>query len=205
MTNKKDVLRPALWTPRPIAETIAVYADWADTYDADVIGRGYRTPERLAAALAAQCSPNVEILDFGCGTGIGGAALRRARFDTIDGTDITAEMLERAQTRGIYRKTWQSSPDDMGFAAGTYHVVVAVGVISLGAAPASTLASLLAQLDRGGLLALSFNDPTLKDETYTEALAAEVSQGRAEIVFREHGPHLEDVGMGSDVMILRRL
>ena len=205
MTDKKDVLRPALWTPRPVAETIAVYADWADTYDADVIGRGYRTPERLAAALALHCAPNVETLDFGCGTGIGGAALRRVGFDTIDGTDITAEMLEKAQARGIYRKTWQSSPEDMGFAAGTYQVVVAVGVISLGAAPASTLASLLAQMDRGGLLALSFNDPTLNDETYTAALAAEVSQGHAEIIFREHGPHLEDVGMGSDVLILRRL
>ena len=205
MTDKKDVLRPALWTPRSVAETVAVYADWADKYDADVLGRGYRTPERLATALAAHCAPDAEILDFGCGTGIGGAALRRAGFDTIDGTDITAEMLEKARARGIYRKTWLSTPEDMGFAAGAYQVIVAVGVISLGAAPASTLATLVGQLDHGSMLALSYNDPTLADETYTDALAAEVSQGHAEIIFREHGPHLEDVGMGSDILILRHL
>lgn len=205
MTQKKDVLRPALWTPRPVEETIAVYADWADSYEEEVTKRGYRTPDRLAAALADHVTADTEILDFGCGTGIGGAALRRAGFKVIDGTDITAEMLEKAAKLGIYRKTWHSAPDDMGFEGGAYPVIVAVGVVSLGAAPAETLAPLVAQLDAGGLLALSFNDPTLRDDTYADALQEQVARGRAEVIFREHGPHLDDVGMGSDVIILRRL
>lgn len=205
MTEKKDVLRPSLWTPRPVAETIAVYADWADNYDADVSARGYRTPDRLAAALADHMDHDHQILDFGCGTGIGGAALRRAGFDRIDGTDVTSQMLEKATARGIYRKTWLSTPDALGFATGAYPIIVAVGVISLGAAPPETLAPLIAKLDPGGILALSFNDPTLNDQTYTDALAAEVSQGHIAVIFREHGPHLDDVGMGSDVIILRRL
>ena len=205
MADKKDVLRPSLWTPRPVKETIAVYADWADHYDAEVTARGYRTPDRLAAALLAYAKKDARILDFGCGTGIGGAALRRAGFHTIDGTDVTAEMLKIATTRGIYRKTWNSTPDDMGFVAGSYAVIVAVGVVSLGAAPPETLAPLVAQLDADGLLALSFNDPTLKDQSYTDALQSQVSQGLVEVVFREHGPHLDDVGMGSDVIVLRRL
>ena len=205
MTDKKDVLRPSLWTPRPVDETIAVYADWADNYDADVGARGYRTPDRLAAALLEFATKDAEVLDFGCGTGIGGAALRRAGFTDIDGTDVTAEMLEKASAHGIYRKTWHSTPDQMGFEQGRYPVIVAVGVISLGAAPAETLAPLVAQLDRGGLLALSFNDPTIADQSYADALQAEVSQKYVEVVFREHGPHLDDVGMGSDVIILRHL
>lgn len=205
MTKKKDVLRPSLWTPRPVAETIAVYADWADNYDADVAARGYRTPDRLAKALADHASPDAEILDFGCGTGIGGAALRRAGFETIDGTDVTPEMLQKAETRGIYRKTWLSTPDEIGFATGTYPVIVAVGVVSLGAAPPETLAPLVAKLDAGGLLALSFNDPTLADPAYTDALDAQLTRAQAEVIFREHGPHLDDVGMESDVIILRRL
>ncbi|MEJ8560615.1 methyltransferase domain-containing protein [Yoonia sp. GPGPB17] len=205
MTNKKDVLQPSLWTPRPVEETIAVYANWADNYDAEVSARGYQTPDRLAAALAAHAAKPVAILDFGCGTGIGGAALRRAGFETIDGTDITPEMLAKAAARGIYRRTWHSTPDDMGFQTGTYPIIVAVGVISLGAAPAETLAPLVAKLNSDGLLALSFNDPTLKDHSYEDALQAEVSSGNAEVIFREHGPHLDDVGMGSDVIILRRL
>ena len=204
MTEKKDVLRPSLWTPRPVAETIAVYADWADTYDAEVEGRGYRTPDRLSQALAAFADPATLILDFGCGTGIGGAALKRAGFRHVDGTDVTAEMLEKANARGLYGKTWQSSPEDMGFALGEYPVIAAIGVVSLGAAPPDTLAPLVAKLTTGGLLAMSFNDPTLSDDAYNAALANEVAEGHIEVIFREHGPHLDDVGMGSDVIILRR-
>ncbi|SFS10858.1 class I SAM-dependent DNA methyltransferase [Yoonia litorea] len=203
MSDKK-VLRPELWTPRPVAETIAVYADWADTYEAEVTARGYRTPERLAHALSGFASADTAILDFGCGTGIGGAALRAAGFTCIDGTDITEEMLMKAADRGIYRNTWVSSSDDMGFEAGTYDVIVAVGVVSLGAAPPETLHPLLAKLPVQGLLALSFNDPTLADARYQDALEAACTSLSATTVFREHGPHLEDVGMGSDVIILQR-
>ena len=205
MSDRKDVLRPALWTPRPVDETIAVYAEWADHYDADVTARGYRTPDRLAAALAEHAPFDARILDFGCGTGISGAALCRAGFTQIDGTDITAEMLEQAKVRGIYRSTWLSAPGDMPFDTGAYAVIAAIGVISLGAAPADMLAPLVAKLDQGGLLALSFNDPTLGDQSYTDALQSEVSQGHVDVIFREHGPHLDDVDMGSDVIILRRL
>lgn len=202
--SDKQVLRPALWTPRPVEETIAVYADWADTYDAEVTARGYRTPERLAKALAELASPDAAILDFGCGTGIGGAALRSVGFTQIDGTDITKEMLTIAAARGIYNKTWVSAPGEMDFEDGAYDVIVAVGVISLGAAPPETLAPLVAKLPAGGLLSMSYNDPTLADDSFAKALTDVCQDDAAQVIFREHGPHLEDVGMGSDVIILRR-
>ncbi|MEM8538331.1 MAG: methyltransferase, partial [Pseudomonadota bacterium] len=144
MTNK-NVLRPALWTPRPVDETIAVYADWADTYDAEVQARGYRTPDRLAKALADVAGADTPILDFGCGTGIGGMALRKAGFQIIDGTDVTPEMLAKAADAGIYRNTWVSQPGQFDFAPGTYAVITAIGVISLGAAPADTLDAVIGQ------------------------------------------------------------
>jgi hypothetical protein len=114
-------------------------------------------------------------------------------------------MLEKATARDIYRKTWASTPTDVGFAKGSYPVIVAVGVISLGAAPPETLAPLVDQMPQGGLLALSFNDPTLGDDRYADALDEVRAAGLVEVIFREHGPHLDDVNMGSDVIILRRL
>lgn len=204
MADKKTVLHPQLWTPRPVAETIAVYADWAATYDEEVTKRGYHTPARIALALMSHASSHDPILDFGCGTGLSGMALQAAGFGTIDGTDITAEMLERAAALGLYRKTWLSQPGALDFGRGAYPVITAIGVISLGAAPADLLGALVAKLDQGGLLALSFNDPTLADDSYGDALSAELAAGRAEILFREHGPHLDDVDMGADVIILRR-
>ena len=204
MADKTDPLRPDLWTPRPVEETIAVYAEWAETYDADITARGYHTPARIADALKDIVKPDIGVLDFGCGTGFSGQVLREAGFTNLHGTDVTAEMLEKATERGVYGKTWLSQPGELSFGRGAYPVIVAAGVVSLGAAPPETLGTLVAKLNTGGLLALSFNYPTLADERYAAALSREVGAGRAEVIFREHGPHLDDVDMGADIIILRR-
>lgn len=204
MADKKTPLRPELWTPRTVEDTIAVYAKWAETYDVDVSERGYHTPARIAAALKQHAKPDATILDFGCGTGFAGQVLKQAGFTNLHGTDVTPAMLDKAVTRGVYAKTWLSHPGRLNFGRGAYTVIVAAGVVSLGAAPPETLGALLAKLHSGGLLALSYNDPTLNDPAYIDALGSEIGAGRAEVLFREHGPHLDDLDMGSDIIILRR-
>ena len=200
-----DKLKPKLWTKRPVEETLAVYRDWAETYDAEVEARGYRTPARIAAALAKHVAPEALILDFGCGTGLSGRALRGAGFTRLHGTDITAEMLEKAEASGLYEKTWVGTPGEVGVTPGTYRAIVAAGVVSLGAAPPETLEPLVKGLAPGDILAFSYNEPTLGDRDYIDALDAVVRGELATILSQENGPHLEDVGMTSDVILLRRL
>jgi len=54
----------------------ALYDDWADSYEAEVGENGYATPARLARALATITGDKAQaILDYGCGTGLSGAAL----------------------------------------------------------------------------------------------------------------------------------
>ncbi len=60
---------------------------------------------------------------------------------------------------------------------------------------------LLGVLPSKGHLAFSYNDPTLADPAYTGQLDALIADGHS-IVFRSHGPHLPEKGMGSDVIIL---
>lgn len=198
-----DPLKPQLWKPRSVKETLKVYADWADTYDKDVVGGGYHTPDRIAAALLPFLAGGGPILDFGCGTGVSGQALTKADIGPLHGTDISAEMLAQARTKGVYEKLWQSQPGTAPAEKGAYRAVVAAGVISLGAAPPETLDLLLGTLDTGGLMGLSFNDPTLQDGSYDKQLQAAVEARRCEVLFREHGPHLVEMSMGSDVIVLR--
>ncbi len=197
----KGSFDPKLWTTRSPEETLALYTDWAKTYDADVTGAGYQTPARLAGALAG-ISPDktAPILDFGCGTGLSGKALSDAGFTTIDGTDITPEMLEKAAASGLYRDLWHSAPGEAPPAG--YTTIAAIGVVSLGAAPADTLHTLLGRLDPGGLLAFSYNDATLADESYMTAL--EATGPHATRRFEEYGPHLTGKDMGSTVYILEK-
>ena len=199
----KDPLKPQLWTPRPVEETLKVYADWADTYDDDVASKGYHTPERMAKALAAHLTGTGPVLDYGCGTGVSGAALGRAGIGPLHGTDISAEMLALAEGKGLYEKLWHSRPGASPAEPGTYRAIAAVGVVSLGAAPPETMDLLIDALGPGGLLAMSFNDPTLEAGSYDAQMNAAIDAGKCDVIFRKHGPHLDDLDMGSDVIILR--
>ncbi len=180
-----------------------VYDDWADSYDADLDAAGYATPDRLAAALADHAPDRAApILDFACGSGLSGLALRRAGFTTVDGTDISQRMLDRAAATGAYRslaKVAHDAPLPTGYA-----IIAATGAISRGAAPPETLDAVAAALPPGGLLALSYNDHTLEDPAYTDRLAALVSDGTFETLLEAHGPHLPDLGLNATVYILRR-
>ncbi len=183
-----------------------LYDDWAETYDDDVTGAGYATPARCAAALAAHLTPHTApILDFGCGTGLSGQALAALGFTTIDGVDLSEGMLETAAKRGVYRHLRRIEPDDIGVAKGDYAAIAAVGVISSGAAPASTLGVLTRLLDPGGLIVFSFNDHALEDPSYEAAVADETGSDRARVLFRDYGDHLPSRGMKSVVYVLEKL
>jgi Predicted methyltransferase (contains TPR repeat) len=200
----KKPLDPGLWTPRSPEDTRALYAEWATGYDADLDRAGYRTPGRVAAALAGHLTDRAApILDFGCGTGLSGRALKAQGFTTIDGTDITPEMLTLAWESGMYRRVWAGEPGQLGdVSPGDYAAITAVGVVSYGAAPPETLGMLVDALAPGGLLAFSYNDSTLADDDYMDAYDAALT--RTDLLFADYGPHLIEKDMGSKVFVLRR-
>jgi predicted TPR repeat methyltransferase len=208
MVDDKTIAK--IWAPRSVGETRALYADWADTYEDDVTAMSYATPDRIADALLAQ-NPDLTqpVLDFGCGTGLSGIALKKKGFSTIDGTDISPEMLAHAKGKTgpdgtLYRKLWLGAVGEVDAKPGDYSIIVATGVVSLGAAPPELLGVLADALAPGGLLAFSYNDPTLLDDGYMSVLNELLSSGTATQIFRENGPHLSEKVTGSDVIILRR-
>lgn len=206
MSADKDMPQ-GLWAPRTVDDTLKLYADWAGSYEADVAAYGYVTPARVARALAAQTDDKTApVFDFGCGTGLSGAALTAEGFTTLDGTDISAEMMAQAKAKGVYKSVFAGEPGAIPDLS-PYAAVTATGVISLGAAPAETLAALLGAMTPGSLLALSYNDATLLSADYLNALADVQSNGTARLLTADYGPHLpeKDGARGSTVYVLRRL
>lgn len=187
-------------------ETIGFYEDWAASYDEEVTRNGYVTPGRCAHALAEfVTSKDTPILDFGCGTGLSGAALVAEGFTTIDGTDLSAAMLERARTRGVYRKLWQGSIEaPLDIAPGSYPVIAAIGVIGAGAAPVETFDLIMERLGPGGIFVFSFNDHTLEDPVYEGRLNGWIDAGGADLLFKEYGPHLPARDMNATVYVMRK-
>ena len=185
-------------------ETRAIYDAWAASYEAEVAQNGYVTPGRCAEALAGVTGDlTAPILDFGCGTGLSGLALKLAGFTTIDGVDLSAEMLAQARAKGVYRETRQVTGDEVP-APGAYGAIAAIGVIGAGAAPVSVLDMLMEALPEGGRLVFSFNDHTLEDPVHEARVAEWTDSNRARLIFRARGDHLPGLGMKSNVYILEK-
>eukprot|EP00746_Dinoflagellata_sp_MGD_P149132 gnl/MRDRNA2_/MRDRNA2_81204_c0_seq5.p1 gnl/MRDRNA2_/MRDRNA2_81204_c0~~gnl/MRDRNA2_/MRDRNA2_81204_c0_seq5.p1 ORF type:complete len:154 (-),score=42.25 gnl/MRDRNA2_/MRDRNA2_81204_c0_seq5:64-525(-) len=88
-------------------DSVNLYRDWADTYESGWARRkGYVMPERIAklfnTLVAAGIPPTGRgtALDIGAGTGLVGEHLE----GEVDAIDISAEMLKKAEEKGLYRK-----------------------------------------------------------------------------------------------------
>ncbi|MEM9498015.1 MAG: class I SAM-dependent methyltransferase [Pseudomonadota bacterium] len=182
------------------------YDDWAASYDAEVAENGYVTPRRVAAALASYVRADAPLLDYGCGTGLSGLALRAAGFTVVDGLDPSGEMLTIARQKNIYRDLGRVDLDAPApIPADTYDAIACIGVISTGAAPPDTLHMVMTALRKGGHLGLSFNDHALADPAYEAALCQWLDTGAACLLFKEYGDHLPGQDLKSNVYIVEKM
>ena len=139
----------------------ALYRDWATTYETDFAeARGYVYHEGVARlfATAEPARPDGAVLDVGCGTGVVGVALRELGVETIDGIDISPEMLSEAAKKGIYRSLTEADltlPIDL--ADGTYAGVISVGTFTHGHLGPEPLRELVRIVAPGGVLAIGIN------------------------------------------------
>ncbi|WP_375227637.1 class I SAM-dependent DNA methyltransferase [Roseobacter sp. S98] len=202
-----DSFLDKVYDARDAASTRKLYDDWSGSYDSEVTGQGYATPGRCAAALASFTEDfTAPVLDFGCGTGLSGDALTAAGFKTIDGLDLSQEMIDQAAQKGIYRSLNRIDADGtLAFAPGTYSAIAAIGVIGAGAAPVSMFHVLMNALASGGKLVFSYNDHALEDPAYEAALCEWVDCGAATLLFREHGPHLPGIDLKSNVYVVEKV
>lgn len=192
-----------VYKARSEEETRALYDGWAATYEQAMADEGYATPRRCAEALRSELPDSAApILDFGCGSGLSGLALRLVGCTVIDGVDLSPGMLTLARAKGVYRSLAPIGPGDpvpRGYAA-----IAAIGVIGAGAAPLAALDRIFAALAPGAKSVFSFNDHTLEDPAFEGRVDALLADGTLRQLFREHGPHLPGKTIGSTVYVLEK-
>lgn len=88
-------------------DAVALYRDWAENYDATFAdAHGYVGPREVAATFRAEGGAAAQpVLDVGAGTGLVGAELADLEVDAID---ISRDMLEVAEAKGLYRRRVQA-------------------------------------------------------------------------------------------------
>lgn len=154
-------------------DTRRLYAEWAETYDDEFVrATGYRLPEAVAAAYAARGGAG-PVLDIGAGTGLVGERLAARGIGPVDGTDLSAEMLQAARGRGVYRDLIEADVTaglDVPDAA--YAGVVSAGTFTLGHLGPDALSECLRAVRPGGRLALSINAAHWAAEDFASTLAS---------------------------------
>lgn len=182
----------------------SLYTAWATTYDAELSQMEYLSPKRCASALAKFVSFETPILDFGCGTGLSGQALKRVGFNNIYGTEINSNMRKIAEQKGIYTDIFDTDIKNPFPEKARFYAICAVGVISSGAGPPALLKQSLKYIEKEGFICFSYNDHTLATASYMNAINALKRSGEVNEVFCEYGDHLKSENIGSVVYVLQK-
>jgi SAM-dependent methyltransferase len=182
-----DLLAAAYALDSPDANR-ALYARWASTYDTGfIVDSRYRYHEHVAAVFATHCTdqlgPDDVIIDIGCGTGLAGLALRQHRPVTIDGLDISPEMLEQAAAKRhadtpVYRHLIEADlTRPLVIADHAYAAGLSVGTFTHGHVGPDALHHLLPIIRLGGRAAIGINAAHFVTAVFAEALDQLVSDG----------------------------
>jgi predicted TPR repeat methyltransferase len=153
MTGREERLA-AVYAAGDRDELERQYRSWAENYDADVFAMGYSVPGMVAAMTARHLPEGASpILDCGAGTGLLGVLLAGLGYSGMTAMDMSAEMLELAERRGLYDECRRMVlGETLDFPDGRFAGVVAAGVFTAGHAPAESFAELCRVTRPGGLV-----------------------------------------------------
>jgi len=188
-------------------ETKAFYAEWAATYDEELVGgKGYALPARCSDAFARHVSDrSTSIIDLGCGTGLLGTRLAALGFTTIDGIDYSPEMLARARDTAAYRSLWSADLNEpLDIPEARYGAVAAMGVFSFAHVYADALDEMHRILQPGGVLIIGVNEVFVEEGSLLAKLDQMRQAGLLRLEEEAYGDHMPASGVNGWIYVLRR-
>ncbi len=173
----------------------ALYRDWAETYDETMLqGLSYRSPATVARMLAEHQSERAApLLDVGCGTGLAGQSLADRGFTTIDGIDLSPEMMQVAARRGVYRAFVTADLHQaLPIADASYGGAVGAGIFTHGHVDARCLDELLRVLRPGARFAFTVKLEVWEPLGFKDKLQALVRSGAITELAFTHDRHYDN-------------
>jgi SAM-dependent methyltransferase len=142
-----------------------VYHQWADEYDATMAATGYlHFP--VIIGLLTRYVPRLDatLLDAGVGTGALGNILSVLGYNNLQGLDMSAAMLAKANARKCYSGLTQGVlGEPLPFIDASFDVIVSTGTFTTGHAPASAFRELVRILEHGGHLIFTVGTAVWED------------------------------------------
>ena len=140
----------------PSAFVEALFDQYAPTFDTSLVDKlGYRVPDLMLGAIRVQGDRRFgAALDLGCGTGLMGERLRPL-VETLSGCDISAEMLKKAQAKGVYDRLIKTDLQAPALPLDRVDLVTAADVFMYVGKLDQTFDAIADALEAGGLFAFS--------------------------------------------------
>ena len=201
MSTEGDSRLQWIYASRGIDQLRERYDVWAADYDSDLGELRWSAPQAAAAACARFASPDAEVLDAGCGTGLVGLSLAAMGFTRIVGFDLSPGMLQRSAERGVYSELHEGSLlERLPFGDERFGSVVSVGVFTYGHVDGSAFAELARVTTSGGHVTITFRDDTVDQLGYSAEQQRLIESGAWQLVERTEPMALlhED---GEDIML----
>ena len=160
-------------------DNVTYYKSFAPTYDSEFATQlGWHTPKIIAACYHAQANGDVPIADIGCGTGYVAAELGMSR-ETIDGMDISPDMLAIAKQKNLYRNLYEVDlTDSLDKISNGYGAVLSAGTFTHGHLGPEPLKGLLAIARSSGLFIIGVNQSHFEKQNFSSVLDALISENK---------------------------
>ena len=140
----------------PSAFVEALFDQYADDFDHALVETlGYCVPALLMQAIeAAGVTRFGRVVDLGCGTGLMGERLRPI-VDDLEGHDISAAMLAKARSKGVYDRLLRSDLQTLELRPASIDLAVCADVFLYVGALERIFAMVATGLRQGGLFGFS--------------------------------------------------
>ena len=191
-----------------------LYREWASTYDHDLIHNyGYVAPSRVISEfhhhLTSSSHPTKTILDAGCGTGLVAEFISKEYPNvlscaSIDGMDISHEMLQKAKVKNLYANLYQMDLTQKIKHSTRYDAIISVGTFTHGHVGPNGILHLLEIMTSGGILCFSVNEGVWESDKYHEFISDLVERDICRVLRIKKDDYLIETGVQGYIVTLCR-
>jgi predicted TPR repeat methyltransferase len=193
-------------TAASIDELMAVYDGWADRYDRELLEDwGYTSPQKAVQLLLdAMGSPDLAVLDAGCGTGLVGVLLKEAGLSSLTGIDYSPGMLAEAEKKGVYDALHTMDMNlPLTLPADSYDAVTCIGTFTSTHVRPEAVTELARLTRSGGVLVFTVRDDYWRSTNFIDLLTELHISGVARIEQIRLEPYIHSEGSECRFVVLR--
>ena len=177
-----------------------------DRYDRELLEDwGYTSPQKAVQLLLdAMGSPELTVLDAGCGTGLVGVLLKEAGMSSLTGIDYSPGMLAEAEKKGVYDALHTMDMNlPLTLPSDSFDAVTCIGTFTSTHVKPEAVKELARVTRSGGVLVFTVRDDYWQSTNFIDLVTELHVSGVARIEQIRLEPYIHSEGSECRFVVLR--